>query len=234
MNNNHITDIKNYINYITSKDTFENQDDIRSITLHAFYQVTQSFLYSYILSTNIEDINYCKNNFSTDVDSEDLPTLLHNYHSFIVNAFFINSFVHVENHIRQIGLYYENKIEDINETSITKTFRNLMNKNKTIHFQKISEDDFKLFEFYCFIRNTMHNVGFHTQHDKKIIIEDKNSILNRNRIEIELIENSSNSISFDTIFFIQEQITKLVLKINSLIPKSDIIKHRFSDIGFND
>lgn len=233
MNNDKVESIKSLINYIGINETFENQDDIRSISVHALYQVTQSFLYTFILSTQIEDIKYCKNNFSDNINSEHIPILLENYHGFIINAFFINSFVHVENHIRQIGLHYEEKAEEINETSITKTFRNLMNKNKTDLFQNITENDFKLFEFYCFVRNTMHNAGFHTKPDKIIIIEDKNSIINISKIEIILKENTANSISLNNLLVIQEQITKLVLKINTLIPKTDLIKHRFSDIGFN-
>lgn len=229
-----ITKIKNLINLIGSQDTYRNQDDIRSITIHSLFQVTQSFLLSKILATKLADIKYCKENISTDIENDDLETLQFNFDGFSNSAFFINYFVHIENHIRQLAMNYENLQRKINVTSITKTFRNLMDTNKVTLFQEITERDYQLFEFYCFIRNTMHNVGFQTKETKSITVLDENSVLDKSAVEIRLDENMPASVSSEKILLINEQIFKLILKINSLIPESDFIKHRFSDIGFNE
>jgi hypothetical protein len=229
-----IINIKNLINFIGIVDKHQNQYDVRSITIHSLFQVTQSFLFSKILAKEISDIEYCKENFSTDIQTDDLEVLQYNYDGFISNAFFINYFVHIENHIRQVAMNYENNPKEINVSSITQTFKNLMNINKTNVFQQISHIDYELFEFYCFMRNTMHNVGFQTREAKTLILDDRDSVVYSLPLEIKLEENVPASVSSEKSLLISEQILKLILKINSLIPESDFIKHRFSDIGFNE
>ncbi|WP_143071102.1 hypothetical protein [Flavobacterium xueshanense] len=121
------------------------KEDVRSITTHTLAQTAQNFWFSLILSENLFDISYCKSNFSFEIEISDLSTIIYNYDGFIKNAFFLNSFIYVENHIRQIALKYENPNNIINVTSITKTFLNLMNTNKTSLFSSLNENDFKLF-----------------------------------------------------------------------------------------
>ena len=227
-----VLSVKNLVNYISSNDIFENKEDVRSITTHTLAQTAQNFWFSLILSENLFDISYCKSNFSFEIEISDLSTIIYNYDGFIKNAFFLNSFIYVENHIRQIALKYENPNNLINVTSITKTFRNLMNTNKTSLFSSLNENDFKLFEFYCFMRNTMHNAGFQTQENQSIEIFDIYSIINKDRIVIKLSKDSSNDLNFQDQLLLQEQIIKLIFKINLLIPVNDFIKHRFSDLGF--
>jgi len=79
----------------------------------------------------------------------------------------------------------------------------------------------------------MHNVGFQTERDKSITIMDEHSIFKFKKTEIKLIQNSPNNLTFEELLILQEQVIKLILKINSLIPQSDFLKHKFSDIGFN-
>lgn len=227
-----VLSVKNLVNYISINDIFENKEDVRSITIHTLAQTAQNFWFSLILSENLFDISYCKSHFSFEIETSDLPTIIYNYDGFIKNAFFLNSFIYVENHIRQIALNYENPNNLINTTSITKTFRNLMNVNKTSLFSSLNENDFKLFEFYCFMRNTMHNAGFQTQENQAIEIFDIYSIINKDRIVIKLSKDSSNDLNFQDQLLLQEQIIKLIFKINLLIPINDFIKHRFSDLGF--
>lgn len=227
-----VLSVKNLVNYISSNDIFENKEDVRSITTHTLAQTAQNFWFSLILSENLFDISYCKSNFSFEIEISDLSTIIYNYDGFIKNAFFLNSFIYVENHIRQIALKYENPNNIINVTSITKTFRNLMNTNKTSLFSSLNENDFKLFEFYCYMRNTMHNAGFQTQENQSIEIFDIYSIINKDRIVIKLSKDSSNDLNFQDQLLLQEQIIKLIFKINLLIPVNDFIKHRFSELGF--
>ncbi|SFF39164.1 hypothetical protein [Flavobacterium xueshanense] len=82
------------------------------------------------------------------------------------------------------------------------------------------------------MRNTMHNAGFQTQENQSIEIFDIYSIINKDRIVIKLSKDSSNDLNFQDQLLLQEQIIKLIFKINLLIPINDFIKHRFSDLGF--
>lgn len=229
-----IITVQNLLNYISENDSFENREDVRSITIHTLAQTTQNFWFSLILSKNLLDISFCKSHFSDQIETNDLATISYNFDGFIKNAFFTNSFVYIENHIRQIALNYESENNVINIISITNTFRNLMNQNKISIFNSLDENDFKLFEFFCFMRNTMHNAGFQTKDNQSIEIFDSNSVINQSRVTISLSKDSANDLTFDNQLLLQEQIIKLVLKINSAIPENDFIKHRFSDIGFTD
>lgn len=189
-------------------------------------------MFALILSEKLLDISFCKSHFSDQIEINDLSTISYNFDGFIKNAFFTNSFVYTENHIRQIALHYESLNNIINVTSITSTFKNLMNQNKISIFNSLDENDFKLFEFFCFIRNTMHNAGFQTKENQSIEIFDSNSVINKDRITISLSKDSANDLTFNNQLLLQEQIIKLILKVNSVIPGNDFIKHRFSDIGF--
>ena len=231
--NQKIDKVDAFLNFINEKDTFENLEDIRSISIHSLAHTTQSYLFSLFLNKELQNIEYVKKNISQTINQEHLDTINYIYDGFLKNAFFINLFVFVENHIRQIALHYEKSLKDINVTSISLTFRNIRNLNKVTHFESLDDKDEELFAFYCYIRNTMHNVGFQTESDKSIIITDKNSIFKFKKTEIKLLQNSPNNITFEDLLILQEQIIKLILKVNSLIPKSDFIKHKFTDLGFN-
>lgn len=227
-----IHQISKLTDFINSNDTFPNRKDIRRITLHTLALTSQNFMFSLILSKELMNLNYCKNKISPSIELEDLETMHYNFDGYVKNAFFINSFVCIENHLRQIASYYERKPNDINVTSITQTFKNLIDKRKTILFQNFTNTDIELFEFYCFLRNTMHNVGFQTQNNKDIVIKDRDSVLNVDEIRIVLLKNSPNRITFDLQMLLHEQIIKLILKINSSLTSADFIEHRFTETGF--
>jgi hypothetical protein len=231
--NQKIDKVRVFLNFINEKDTFDNLDDIRSISIHSIAQTTQSYLFSLFLSKELENIEYVKKKISQTINQEHLETINYIYDGFLKNAFFINLFLFVENHIRQIALHYEKSLKDININSITLTFKNLRDLNKITLFEGLDDKDEELFTFYCYVRNTMHNVGFQTQSDKYITIIDENSIFKFQKTEIKLIQNSPNNITFEELLILQEQVIKLILKMNSLIPKSDFLKHKFTDLGFN-
>jgi len=232
--NGKIIELKKFVNFIGDNINFENEDDIRNITVEALRLTTENFLFSIILSSNLNSLDYCKKNISENINEEYLPIIEDNFEGFIKNAFFINYFVQIENHIRQIALHFERSVGSINEISIMKTFKNLMDLNKLEYFRTISNDDLNLFEFYCFLRNTMHNAGFHNRDDKSLIIHDSESIFDKDELKIYLIKDSPNSISFIHLLLLHEQIIKLIFKFNVCIPIEEVIAHKFSSIGFNE
>lgn len=230
---NKINLIKDFISFVQSKDTFQNQDDIRSITTYSFYQISESFLISLLLSKHISDIDYCKENINPNIRHSDISTLKYAFDGFIKDSFFIKLFVSVENHIRQISEFYESPNNKINVTSIGTTFKNLTDINKTSLFSSITNEEKELFEFYCYLRNTIHNFGFQTKSDKLLKVDDHYSIIESNEVFIDLTLNSVNNLTFKKQVLIQEQIFKLIKKIDSLIPESDFIEHRLVAVGFN-
>ncbi len=225
--------IKKFIHFLQSNDDYNNINDIRSVTTYSFYQISESFLISLILSRHISDIEYCKENISQNIKTSDLEILKYAYDGFVKDSFFIKLFVLTENHIRQIAQFYESSTNKIDVIPISGTFNNLMDSNKISLFTSITEKEKKLFQFYCYLRNTMHNIGFQSQSTKQLKILDSNSVVNSNEIIIDLTENSANSLSFEKLVLLQEQIFKLILKINSLIPENDFIEHKLVLSGFN-
>ena len=146
----------------------------------------------------------------------------------------INLFVYVENHIRQIANHYETPNQKLNINSITSTFKNIINRDKLELFaDDITNEDLKLFEFFCYVRNTIHNGGFHTHTDTRINITDQNSIFGTEEKTISLDQNQPNRISFEKQWLMYEQLIKLVIKLNSVIPEIEFIEHRFVQTGFN-
>jgi hypothetical protein len=225
--------IKDLISFVQSKDTCQNQDDIRSVTTYSFYQISESFLISLVLSKHISDIEYCKENINPNIKSSDISTLEYAFDGFIKDSFFIKLFVSVENHIRQIAEFYESSNNKINVISISATFKNLTNINKTTLFSSITIEEKNLFEFYCYLRNTIHNFGFQTKANQQLKINDSDSIIDKNEVLIDLTLNSVNNLTFKKQILIQEQIFKLILKMDNLISENDFIKHRLVAVGFN-
>lgn len=217
-------------NFINSNSNFAVKADVRYISMHTLAQTTQNLALALVLSKQLHNIEYCQKNVSADIPSEDLEDITYNFEGFIRNAFFINFFVYVENHIRQLAMYFETKPESINTTSILNTFKNLTTKTQTPI--SLSDRDTDLFEYYCFLRNTMHNGGFQTKGDKKIEIVDTESIYGSQKFELELGTNAPNKISMKQQIILHEQVAKILLKINTQIPVTDFIEHRFTATGF--
>ncbi|MBC7439605.1 MAG: hypothetical protein H7250_06450 [Flavobacterium sp.] len=99
-----------FLNFINEKDTFENLNDFRTVSIHSLAQTTQIYLFSLFLNKELENIEYVKKNISQTINQEHLETINYIYDGFLKNAFFINSFVYKENHIRQIALHYEKSV----------------------------------------------------------------------------------------------------------------------------
>ncbi|WP_291143376.1 hypothetical protein [Flavobacterium sp. UBA7680] len=218
-------------NFIVSNDTFQNQEDIRSISINALGLTVQNFIFSLTLSKKLLDLNYCKEEISSNVRKVHLATFNYNFNGFVRDAFFNSFFLNVENHLRQIAINYERTRGDINKTAILETFKNLLIQNKTTLFTNLTNDDLSLFTFYCYLRNTIHSLGFQTRGDSTLVLHDRSSLFNKKRVEIKLI-SSTNSVSFEDMILLQEQIFKLLIKMNSFIPNEDTINHRLAN-SFN-
>lgn len=227
---NKINLVKDLIIFIQSKDTEQNEDDIRSISTYSFYQISESFLISLILSKHISDVEYCKSQINPNITELDISILEYAFDGFIKDSFFIKIFVLIENQIRQIAEFYETPSNKINTNSILTTFKNVIEIGL---FSSINHKERELFEFYCNLRNTMHNFGFQTKSNKTLVIKDSNSVIEKNEIIIGLTLNSPNKITFQKLILLKEQVFKLLSKINNLIPKDDFIKHRLVSSKFN-
>lgn len=211
-----------------------NQKDIRSVTTHILTLTIQNYLITLILSRNLSNLDYLKNNIYEGYEEEDIADLEYNFGGYQTNALLINLFVYIENHIRQIAKYYETATQTLNVYSITSTFKNIINRDKLELFaDDIANEDLKLFEFFCYVRNTMHNGGFHTHPSTSISITDEQSIFGSQTKSIALTQNQPNRISFEKQWLLYEQIIKLVIKLNSIIPLIEFIEHQFVQIGFN-
>jgi hypothetical protein len=211
-----------------------NRKDIRYVSTHILGLTIQNYLITLILSRNLSDIDYLKSNIYEGYEKEDIPDLEYNFGGYQTNALLINLFVYIENHIRQIASHYETSSNTLNVNSITSTFKNIINRDKLELFANdISTDDKKLFEFFCYVRNTMHNGGFHSHPDASINITDSESIFGNTTKTITLEQNKPNRISFEKQWILYEQIIKLIIKLNSIMPQTDFIEHRFVQTGFN-
>ncbi|WP_028375352.1 hypothetical protein [Leeuwenhoekiella sp. MAR_2009_132] len=225
--------VRELITFIQENDNYQNQDDIRSVTAYSFYQISESFMIGLILSENLSDLQYCKEKINPAIDDSYLPVLEYVFDGFLKDSFFIKLFALAENHIRQIAEFYESSTNKIKVDSISTTFKNLMNSNKTLFFSNLNIKDKELFDFYCYLRNTIHNMGFQSKPDQQLIINDASSVINKNKVIIDLTLNSANSLDFEKSILLQEQIFKLILKMNNVIPESDCIEHKLVSIGFN-
>ena len=211
-----------------------NRKDIRSATTHIIALTVQNYLITLVLSRNLSSLDYLQKNIYPGYEEEDISDLEFNFEGYQTNALLINLFVYCENHIRQIANYYETNNRILNVTSITNTFKNIINRNKLGLFANdISIKDLKLFEFFCYVRNTMHNGGFHTRDDVTLIISDRESIFGNTTKSILLEKGQPNRVSFEKQWLLYEQMIKLILKLNSIIPKTEFIEHRFVQTGFN-
>src|SRR5690606_4276893 len=161
-----IDNIGNLLNLINYQNNFPYYEDIRNITVDAFAQNTQIYLIALNLANNLNNIKFVKSEMSDQIVEEDIEILNFNFDGFLKDAFFVKSFILFENHIRQIALFYESTPNTLNVQSINTTIKNITDQNK-ISFINISQSEIEILLFYCYLRNTMHNIGFQTQTDKQ-------------------------------------------------------------------
>lgn len=219
------------LNYASQNNLHADEEDIRSITMDSISQSIQNYYISLILSESLEDIKFVNANISEEFVAEELDIVNHNYNGFIKDALFNALFISIESNIRTIARHYEAKANDINNTSIKITFENLL---KTISlFAGISADEKKVILFFFYLRNTMHNFGIHTKPNQSLEIEDKKSIIDSSKIKLELIQNQTNNISSENLFLLFEQVLKVVIRLNSMIPANEKIKHPLADFDYN-
>lgn len=96
----------------------------------------------------------------------------------------------------------------------------------------ISEFEIEILLFFCYLRNTMHNIGFQTQTDKQITINDLSSVISIDCHTLKLTQNDANQITFTEFVLLIEQTFKILIKIDSQLPIIDKIEHRLNTIGY--
>lgn len=219
------------LNFASLNNLHADEEDIRSITMHSISQSIQNYYISLILSEKLEDIKFVNANISEEFAVEELEVVNYNYQGFIKDALFNALFISIESNIRAIARHYEAKVNDINNTSIKITFENLL---KTISlFNGISADQKKVILYFFYLRNTMHNFGINTKPKQAIDIEDKTSIVDTSKVKLELIQNQTNNISSKNLFLLFEQVLKVIIRLNSMIPSNEKIKHPLADFDYN-
>ncbi|WP_281336991.1 hypothetical protein [Flavobacterium eburneipallidum] len=229
-----IDNLENLNNLISGEINKHNENDIRNVTLDLVATRIQDFRTSLILSKNINKKWLFENNSNEHYSDIEIKTFISNFVHNQIDAFFINTFMYIEAHIRLIAKYYENSNNKILNFKISQTFENLTNNNKIQLFENISEENKLLFKFYLSLRNTIHTGHFHTWDYDFFIINDKSSIIDKTEKKLELHKNKYVEINpFEKLLLI-EQIIKLILKINSKIPNNTIIEHSYVDIGYNE
>lgn len=232
--NDLIENLENLNNLVAEEIIKHNENDIRNVTLDLIASQIQGFRTSLILGKNINKEWLFENNNNDDYSVGDIKTFISNFANYQIDAFFINTFISIETHIRLIAKHYENSSIKILNLKISETFKNLTNTNKIQLFENITEDDKSLFKFYLSLRNTIHTGHFYTWEDDFFIINDKSSIIDKTEKKLELHKNKYVEIKPAEKLLLIEQIIKLILKINCKIPNDKIIEHSYVNIGYNE
>lgn len=228
--------VKSFINRINSDEYYPNEQDIRNITQYALYQSTENFLFAILQLENFFTLEKFRFEIDNSANEKDVEIKKFNFEGFINSSYFNSFFVVVETYIRHIASYYQNSNNKIEEISLTKTFDNLTNRNKTSLFTSLDKDDIEVFKFFCYLRNTMHNIGFHSENNpsQKLIIQDSNSQITTVKTEFILEPGKANNIGVKKILLLNEQVFNLIMKLNKLLPSTNFIKHKLDEVGFND
>lgn len=230
-----IDKVRSLIIEINDSDYFPNEEDIRNITHYSLYQHTENFLFGLLQSEDFFKLDNFRRKIDSESETEDIEIKKFNYEGFLKDGYFTKYFVSVETHIRQIASFYESSEGNINVISINTTFKNLTNINKTTHFTTLSSQDESIFDFFCYLRNTMHNIGFQSNNksNQTLIIHDSDSEIETDRTELKLETGKPNNIDLKKLLLLNEQIFKLIQKIDNLIPNTDFIEHKLVETGFN-
>lgn len=228
--------VEAFINEINKNEYFSNEQDVRNITQYALYQCTENFLFALLQVENFFKLDQFRIKIDNNTNEEDVEIKKYNYEGFINSAYFNSFFVIVETHIRHIASHYENSNNKIEVISIKSTFENLTNPNKTTLFNNLDSQEKDVFNFFCYLRNTIHNIGFHSDNNpiQRLIIQDLNSQITTYETELILEPGQANNIGLKKILLLNEQVFNLIMKMNKLIPNTDFIKHKLDEIGFND
>src|SRR5690554_5682961 len=126
--------------FTQSKDNHSNLKDIRSISINALFKQVENLNIAVILCKQINDLTFLKTEISESITEESIEDILYNYEGFIKDAYFIKSFIIVENHINQIAEFYETAESKIkHHSSILSTFENLIKKEKCELFSDLSD-----------------------------------------------------------------------------------------------
>ncbi|SMO97119.1 hypothetical protein SAMN06265171_1202 [Chryseobacterium rhizoplanae] len=218
---------------VTENTSYSDKEDIRSITIDSIAETLQSFYISLLLSKELHNIEYINSKISPQFKESDLDDIQFNFEGLVKDALFTKFFICIESNLRSIARHFEAAKGNIEKTSIKATFENLFDVNKTDFFTSIKSNDKDVILFFFYLRNTMHNFGIHSDSNPNQIIqiEDTSSVIDRSKVTLELIQNQTNNIIYKDLLLLFEQVIKIIIRLNSLIPSTEKIKHPLADFG---
>ncbi|MDN3694322.1 hypothetical protein QWZ06_19565 [Chryseobacterium tructae] len=220
----------NLINFIGENNTHPDSEDIRSITIDSIAQAFQNFWISLKLSKELQSIDFVQEKISDQFKESDLEDIEFNLDGFIKDALFTRLFISLESHLKTIARHFETKPFDIYDDSIKNTFKNLL--EKIVFFTDISDYEKNVVFYFFYLRNTIHNFGIQNRKTQILEIEDPTSVVSQLKFELKLIKGKTNVISSLELLLLFEQVIKVIIKLNSLIPTNEIIKHPLADFDY--
>lgn len=223
--------VSKLLNFASSNNNHGDLEDVRNITMDAIASSIQNYLIALKLSTHLSDIKYLQENIWEGFVENDLVDLDHNFNGFIKDAFYNALFISIETNFRAIAKHFEARANTINKTSIKETFEKLL--SMISFFAGITAYERDVIIYFFYLRNTMHNFGIHTKPNHSLEIGDNTSVINKSKVKLELIQNQPNNITGKEQLLLIEQVIKVIIRFNSLIPTAERVKHPLADFDYN-
>ncbi|MDC8105005.1 hypothetical protein MTQ00_10680 [Chryseobacterium sp. B21-037] len=223
--------VSKLLDYSYSNNNYADQDDIRSITMDAIAQSTQNYLIALKLSEHLNDIGYINAKIWEGFAEDDLEIIDHNFNGFIKDAFYNALFIAIETNFRAVAKHFEARTDTINKTSIKTTIENLL--SMITFFTGVTTYEKDVIFYFFYLRNTMHNFGIHTKPNHSLEIDDKTSLIDQSKVKLELIQNQTNNITTKEQLLLIEQVLKVIIRFNSLIPTTEKIEHPLANFDYN-
>ncbi|KNB61180.1 MULTISPECIES: hypothetical protein [Chryseobacterium] len=223
--------VSKLLDFASSNNNHGDLEDIRNITIDAIASSIQNYLIALKLSTHLNDISYLQKNIWEGFSQEDLVPVDFNFNGFIKDAFYNALFIIIETNFRAVAKHFEARVDTINKTSIKATFENLL--SMITFFTSVTTYERDVMFYFFYLRNTMHNFGIHTKTNHSLEIDDKASLIDQSKVKLELIQDQPNNITAKEQLLLIEQVIKVIIRFNSLIPIAERIKHPLADFDYN-
>lgn len=217
--------------YMFINHNYPVKEDIRNLTIDKFLIDLQTYRNCLILSENLNSIEFIKKNIHDGYEKEDIDTLVLNQDGFLKDALLMRFFINFEDYFRTIAIFYEESENELNKNSILETIKKVIKIDFLDAEISIKEKD--ILTFLCYLRNTQHSYGFQNRENYVIEIEDRDSVLIKEKIALKLLKDEPNNFKFEELIFLLEQIFKVIIKINKLLPEEDFIPHTLCKTGYN-
>jgi hypothetical protein len=227
--------LKKLSDFLEGFEEFSNIDDTRNVTQHSIYLATQNAVFSLSMAAHLENTEFYKGRTLCELSPNDIETNVYNYLGFIKDAWFNGVFIAVESHIRTITAHYDEKngTKLLND-NIKATIDNLIQKENSLFYQALDENELKFFRLFIYLRNTMHNIGKQNKDDQTLCYVHKSSLFFDEPVNLELIKGNFNNFKAENLFYLVEQIILLIRKLDARIDKSEFIVHPLVEIGYNE